>query len=221
MEGFRRGVRNLAANVVDLLDKSTWGSVAFRVLLAKLKHGQQKQDTLYTMEEAREKEETTQEESGSRLLLDVLTTELPRNYIHVPRAFDFVVDNHPVTFGSWQNKLVEMTKFVVRISEKKLYSNPESEMTWVCEPEGYDMNIYIGFDPTRLADHNSEKKASLFIYSRQSGRLIKYIEDARSTLKLGASGSDYSQGLTVIVDDVDGKLPLNPTKQDIAFGEQA
>eukprot|EP00588_Corethron_pennatum_P012948 CAMPEP_0194282724 /NCGR_PEP_ID=MMETSP0169-20130528/23727_1 /TAXON_ID=218684 /ORGANISM="Corethron pennatum, Strain L29A3" /LENGTH=989 /DNA_ID=CAMNT_0039028127 /DNA_START=128 /DNA_END=3097 /DNA_ORIENTATION=- len=221
MEGFRRGVQNLAANVVDLLDKPTWGGVAFRVLLAKLKHGQQKQDSLYTMEEAREKEETAQEESGSRLLLDVLTTELPRNYIHVPRAFDFVVDNRSVTFGSWQNRLVDMTKFVARISEKKLYSNPESEMTWVCEPEGYDMNIYIGFDPVRLADHDSEKKASLFIYSRQSGRLIKYIEDARSTLKLGASGSDYSQGLTVIVDDVNGKLPLNPTKQDIAFGEQA
>ena len=31
----------------------------------------------------------------------------------------------------------------------------------------------------------------------------------------------FCQGLTILVDDVHGKLPLNPTKQDLAFGEEA
>jgi hypothetical protein len=30
--------------------------------------------------------------------------------------------------------------------------------------------------------------------------------------------TDYKQGLTVIMDDIHGTLPLNPTKQDLAFG---
>lgn len=29
------------------------------------------------------------------------------------------------------------------------------------------------------------------------------------------------QGLTILIDDIEGRLPLNPTKQDVAFGEQA
>jgi hypothetical protein len=58
------------------------------------------------------------------------------------------------------------------------------------------------------------------IYSRQSGRLITDYEDARNLLGLTATGTDYSQGLTIIVDDFHGKFPLNPTKQDLAFGEE-
>lgn len=37
---------------------------------------------------------------------------------------------------------------------------------------------------------------------------------------MAASGSDFSQGLTIIIDDFQGKLPLNPTKQGVAFGEE-
>jgi len=51
--------------------------------------------------------------------------------------------------------------------------------------------------------------------------LIKHEPDARHMLGLNASGSTYCSGLTVLIDDIDGKLPLNPTKQDVAFGEQA
>jgi hypothetical protein len=39
-------------------------------------------------------------------------------------------------------------------------------------------------------------------------------------LFLTSGGTDFCQGLSVIVDDVNGMLPLNPTKQDFAFGEQ-
>ena len=30
----------------------------------------------------------------------------------------------------------------------------------------------------------------------------------------------FCQGLTVIIDDIGGHLPLNPTKEQIAFGEE-
>jgi hypothetical protein len=40
-------------------------------------------------------------------------------------------------------------------------------------------------------------------------------------LGLTSSGTQFCQGLTILVDDIHGKLPLNPTKQDLAFGEEA
>ena len=44
-------------------------------------------------------------------------------------------------------------------------------------------------------------------------RLIKDYRDARGELLLSAGGTDFCQGLTIIVDDKHGMLPLNPTKQ--------
>lgn len=52
------------------------------------------------------------------------------------------------------------------------------------------------------------------------GRLIKFEADCRSLLGLTAGGTQFCQSLTLIVDDCHGVLPLNPTKQDIAFGER-
>lgn len=72
-----------------------------------------------------------------------------------------------------------------------------------------------------MKDTERTKAASLYIYSRASGRLILCEEDARFRLRLDSGGTMYSQGLTILIDDVEGRLPLNPTKQDVAFGEQA
>jgi hypothetical protein len=68
--------------------------------------------------------------------------------------------------------------------------------------------------------HGSDS-VSLFVYSRQSGRLIKHSVDGSSVLGLTSSGTQFCQGSTILVDDIHGKLPLNPTKQDLAFGEEA
>jgi len=38
---------------------------------------------------------------------------------------------------------------------------------------------------------------------------------------LNNGGTEFCQGLTIVVDDVEGRLPLNPTKTDFAFGERA
>ena len=50
--------------------------------------------------------------------------------------------------------------------------------------------------------------------------MIQYDEDARLMLGLTGGGTDFCQALTVIVDDSEGHLPLDPTKQYIAFGNQ-
>jgi len=218
MEGFRHGIFNIAQNIIDVLHPM-WGKVAFRVLLTKLRHAHFKNDDLENAPPIDESEKETLD--GAQLLMKELKEELPINYIHIPSTFDFTVDSERITFGIWQNRLIELTKFVVRISTRKYFSLCSiGDYSWVCEPDGYDMRVYAGFDPKTVT--NPEKsKCTLYIYSRQSGRLIKFVEDARTTLRVNASGSDYCQGLTILVDDIDGHLPLNPTKQDIAFGEQA
>ena len=51
--------------------------------------------------------------------------------------------------------------------------------------------------------------------------MITYEPDARNILGLTGGGTVYCQGLTIIVDDIDGHLPLDPTKQGIAFGNES
>ena len=46
-------------------------------------------------------------------------------------------------------------------------------------------------------------------------------EDARHALRITAGGTEYSQGLTVIIDDCDGNLRLNPSKTQVTFSEEA
>ncbi len=67
-----------------------------------------------------------------------------------------------------------------------------------------------------LQGNNSPLK--VYTYSRQSGRLIKVQNDPRSDLRISSGSTDFCQGLTVIIDDHNGTLPLNPTKQDTAYG---
>ena len=43
--------------------------------------------------------------------------------------------------------------------------------------------------------------------------MVQHEPDARSILSLVAGGTDYCQALTIIVDDIEGYLPLDPTKQ--------
>jgi hypothetical protein len=73
--------------------------------------------------------------------------------------------------------------------------------------------VYAGFDAQIFKKGNSEKRCcSLYIYSRQSGRLITHHIDARTILGLSAGGTEFCSGLRVIMDDFEGILPLNPTK---------
>lgn len=68
-------------------------------------------------------------------------------------------------------------------------------------------------------ERDGEKIGALYVYSRQSGRLINFHKDARTMLSLSAGGTEFCSGLRIILDDSEGHLPLNPTKQEVAFSE--
>ncbi|KAL3926273.1 MAG: hypothetical protein SGARI_005662, partial [Bacillariaceae sp.] len=91
------------------------------------------------------------------------------------------------------------------------------------DKEGHPIKIYCGFDAQRVRkDEKKNKVAScfLYIYSRKAGRMVQKFEDGRQAINLTASGSQFLQGLTVIIDDRGSKLPLKPTKDGIAWTEQ-
>lgn len=188
------GLDELTLHCKELLGDE-WGDDAFCVILSDLRHGKPK------------------------VLLDEVWTEIPRNYIHVPSNFEFVIGGREVEFCFWQKRLIELSLFELKIDPKNAWNSykKEEEHLWINPKEGYKLNLYFGFNPLRLEDHSA---CVMYVYSRQSGRLIKYSQDARAELGLSASGTDYSQGLTIIIDDFGGNLPLSPSKQDIAFGEE-
>ena len=66
------------------------------------------------------------------------------------------------------------------------------------DEDSYKLRIFAGFDRMRINNPDEPgKSASLSVYSRQSGRLIKYEPDGRFFLGLNASGTMYAQGLTI------------------------
>eukprot|EP00545_Synedropsis_sp_CCMP1620_P013339 CAMPEP_0119009490 /NCGR_PEP_ID=MMETSP1176-20130426/4400_1 /TAXON_ID=265551 /ORGANISM="Synedropsis recta cf, Strain CCMP1620" /LENGTH=600 /DNA_ID=CAMNT_0006962013 /DNA_START=95 /DNA_END=1897 /DNA_ORIENTATION=- len=154
---------------------------------------------------------------GIPRLLRNLREILPRNYLHVPPKFKVMVDAEPVVFQFWEKRLAELHVFPsICIDPKHSF---ELAMDWHYPNNGHTVSMYVGFDPIR-ANVSNKNKAALLIYSRKSGRLVREIEDARGMLGLATGGTDFGQGLTVIIDDHVGCLPLTPTKQDIAFGNE-
>ena len=82
-------------------------------------------------------------------------------------------------------------------------------------PDSYELRLFLGFDNHRITENNGEAEkgrkkegtsAALHFYSRRSGRLIKTEPDARHILGLSTGGSMFCSALTVIVDDVGGRL---------------
>eukprot|EP00977_Amphora_coffeiformis_P006995 scaffold1515_cov162-Amphora_coffeaeformis.AAC.7 len=153
--------------------------------------------------------------------LKELAEALPRQYIHIPSSFHLKVCGRPLQFEYWPRRLVEMSHFSLPIVTNQLYLKDKDwrETSHRDEKHWYYLNVYLGFDAHRVREKNNTV-AQLFVYSRASGRLISCIDDARSMLMLTVGSSNFCQGLTIIVDDIGGKLPLNPTKQDLAFGEE-
>lgn len=162
----------------------------------------------------------------SKAFLHDIKAMLPEYYINLPSNFDFVINDQPIDFSYWQKRLVEMTKFEVSIPTEEPFETLPDE-TWDQPADGngkYQLSIYCGFDAQRVDQDLKYKKGTstcyLYIYSCSAGRLIQKEIDARHMLGLSASGVDFTQGLTVIVNDVAGKLPLTPTKDGIAWSER-
>ena len=194
------------------------GDNVFEVILNKIRH-EQSDDGL-----VRRAMDVQQKITVHQLIMD-LQKEISRTYLHIPESFEFIVGKKRLSFKYWQNILVEFSMFTIRVGTTipwKMNFQTSDE-----HPSGYDLRLFLGFDRFRITDsdidvNTGEKRetrnASLYIYSRESGRLIKSIPDARHMLGLTTGGSLYASGLTIIIDDVGGNIPLHPTKQDTAFG---
>ena len=172
-------------------------------------------------------------QSPGKAFLQRIKSILPQYYINLPSdgKFDFLIDSERIRFTYWQRRLVELSKFEVYIPTTTPFESlPETVWDKEGAPDDddndkYKLNIYCGFDFRRVYDDvmvngRGTSTCQLYIYSCQAGRLIQKEIDARFLLGLTTSGVDYTQGLTIIVNDSDGKLPLTPTKDGIAWSEQ-
>jgi hypothetical protein len=194
----------LLDNLVEIYCHREWRSedYVFRLYLANMKHRNPTSDT-----------------GGKEpCLIDDLRQQLPVYYIHVPVEMTVRVDGEDLSFSYWQRRLIEMSRMKVNVNKRQfLHEFDNQDQTWMTQ--GYQLTVYCGFDSIR-ANQKGNTALRLYIYSRQSGRLITKIDDARHQLGLQHSGSDFCQGLTIIVDDYHGNLPLDPVKQNIAFSEE-
>eukprot|EP00571_Detonula_confervacea_P003598 CAMPEP_0172315472 /NCGR_PEP_ID=MMETSP1058-20130122/25292_1 /TAXON_ID=83371 /ORGANISM="Detonula confervacea, Strain CCMP 353" /LENGTH=784 /DNA_ID=CAMNT_0013029553 /DNA_START=60 /DNA_END=2414 /DNA_ORIENTATION=- len=190
----------------------------FEVLLNRIRHDQDGEGLVRRALDAQQKITVKQ-------LIKELQMEIPKTYLHIPESLKFIVGKEELTFQYWQERLVEFSTFTVKVGS----TIPWKQNFEVSDqhPDAYNVRLFVGFDRHRIADPDIEadtgekrenKNASLYFYSRQSGRLIKSEPDARHMLGLTTSSSMYASALTIIIDDIGGNLPLSPTKQEIAFG---
>ena len=210
-KSLEQGIDRLCQQFNVLINDFFDSDYVFAVLIDKLSYGKSTSNNNIT----------TMQQAAMDAIQD-LREAIPRTYLHVPVGFDFRIGStsnmrEKTIFHYWPQRLVELSTFVVNINENIPWYNTENGY----ESTSYKLRVFIGFDRVRINDPDAGKTASLYIYSCHSGRLIKHEQDARNILGLNSGGSTFSSGLTILVDDIDGKLPLNPTKTDIAFAEQA
>lgn len=210
-ESLEQGVDRLCQQYNVIINNFFNCDYVFAVLLDKLSYGKSSNNA----------SSSAMQQAAMDAIQD-LREVIPRTYLHVPTGFDFRIGStsnmrEKTVFHYWPQRLVELSTFAVNINE----NFPWYYTNYVYESTSYKLRVFVGFDRVRINDPDAGKTASLFIYSCHSGRLIKHEQDARNILGLTSGGSTYSSGLTILVDDIDGKLPLNPTKTDIAFAEQA
>ncbi|GAX24076.1 hypothetical protein FisN_9Hh327 [Fistulifera solaris] len=209
-DSFLGGVRRLSKVMLHMDNaKRGWKQYpyVFCLLLHDLKHG----ETLVPHERVRD-------------LLEQTKADLPKHYLHIPKSILVTVGTSIVKFNYWQPRLVEMTTFDVHVNKSVLM---EEDAFWQHPRKAHDpsqyypIRIYMGFDALRAADETQPSTGSLYIYSRTCGRLIRHSPDARGEINVTNGGTEYCQGLTILLDDRHGQLPLNPTKHDVAFSEHA
>lgn len=238
-EFLHRGIERVADHFWRMSDRESYGrwgnhDHVFCLVLANLKHsGEQKREeftvnkrNFSTIAAVKSENREATGSNGAHVLsfLNQMKAELPRMYLHINHSFDLEVNRVPVRFSYWQRRLVELTQIDVLI-DTQYPTNAQNILAdfsddYVIQKQEYKLRVYLGFDPLR-GDEHSGSAAQLVWYSRKAGRMIKLLKDGRGELGLNNSGTDFAQGLTIVVDDAAGRLPLNPTKTDFAFGERA
>ncbi|KAL3911062.1 MAG: hypothetical protein SGARI_001824 [Bacillariaceae sp.] len=217
----------------------------FTMVLTELKHEGLDDSNMDAHHEQGQPRDSKSSEEKSIELLTELKNKMPYLYIHM-NTLDVRIMKEEIESTYWERRLIELTKFELEISttehwqkmHESLYRN--DRVTTIRNPEK-SVRFFCGFDPCRVSENEEEESSmravtdlastqgrnvnsstlKLYLYSRQSGRLIKVEHDPRSTLGLSAGSTDFNQGLTIILDDFNGTIPLNPTKQDTSYGVSA
>jgi hypothetical protein len=208
-----KGIRQLVRCYMKI-STGLWNSRnmnhVFGVIMYDLKHGHGKLEEIEEIEDDPDEEEM--EIDKTRNFLHEIEDQLPQHYLRVPRSFDFQVNGVKICFSFWQNRLCDMTLVPIQVNRIIPYVQ-QNQLELVPNPnDEYELDVYLGFDAVRI-NRKVQKTATLLYHSRRAGRLIKKYDDARYELRLTSGGTNYCQGLTIIVDDKHGMLPLNPTKQ--------
>ena len=211
---FTIGMKRICEHFEDM-NSSYTGNEIFEVILHRIRHQSSKDETSDQVHVPHE-----QKTRVDQLLRDI-KQELPKTYLHIPDNLHFHVCYDRIVFKHWPQRLVEFSSFTIRVSPTLHWNEGDTFRANDERSGSYYLRVFCGFDAHRATQPlHARKECTLHLHSRKSGRLICTDEDARSKLRLPASGSDYCQGLTVIIDDFNGRLPLNPTKQEIAFAEE-
>lgn len=192
----------------------------FRLVLFGLLH--EKSDSSGDGESDSDSEHEDAQGDRVRGLVNELVQDLPMRYIHVPPNVDVTICGKKVTFSYWQHRMADMTEFNLKIGKIKSFTKDNSWKTAQDSDDGcYSMRVYIGFDFKRLTQDRGQSALNMYVYSRRAGRLILRNLDAKAILRLPGGSTTFCQGMTILVDDRMGNLPLNPTKQDLAFTEES
>ena len=204
----------------------------FRLVLFGMHHQTNISSSLsFSEEEEQQEEEEDLQHDRVKGLLDQLIEDLPRRYLHVPDHVSVIICRQRIRFGYWQWRMADMARFDLKIKKTVAIANDPNWNTFSCQQDHnhgvdneidcYSIRIFVGFDFSRLTQEDSSNDLAMYVYSRRPGRLIKTIPSARHQLALASGSSEYNQAMTILIDDYQGKLPLNPTKQDLAFSEEA
>lgn len=213
------GIDGLCTRFDDICHEFYNNDYVFEVILNNIRHEQSEGLAKRAM--------YAQQKITVNNLIKDLQREIPCMYLHIPDSFEFLVGKKRLIFDYWQERLVEFSTFTVPVGATIPWKQNFEDSAE--HRDAYDLRLFLGFDRYRIVEsdfdaNTGEKKetknASLYFYSRMSGRLIKSEPDARHMLGLSTGTSLYAAALTIIIDDVDGNLPLHPTKQDLAFGNE-
>lgn len=210
-QGLEAGVDRLIRHFEILSVDAGWNEFdhAFALIIHRLRHGK----------------EGDAPDQRVKDLLKRLSSDLPMRYLHIPSSLSVKIKNSVVNFNFWQPRLVEMAQFDLLVNkdiplqDDNHWKDPSIAAAYL-QTSYHKLRIYVGFDALRVNDDKASKTACLYIYSRESGRLIERNTDARDKLGLSNGGTEFCQGLTIIVDDKDSALPLNPAKQGLGFAEE-
>jgi len=210
---FPNGMKRICEHF-QAMNRRYSGQDLFEVIMDRIRHQSSKDDTVEKVDVHHE------QKTRVHTLMRDIKKELPKTYLHIPDNLHFRVGKDRLEFKHWPQRLVELSSFTIKVNPNLGWNEGDTFRANDERDDSYELRIFCGFDADRATLPNSRKECTLHLHSRKSGRLICTDADARTKLQLPASGSDYSQGLTVIMDDFTGKLPLNPTKQGVAFAEE-